>query len=91
MTRKTKIIIDVAVVVVAIAVLAFFLSAPPETTARVPFDETHKRFFDIVAASGKKAAEPFCEECHHADGVPFPPNHPAKGRCLLCHKLEEGH
>jgi hypothetical protein len=41
----------------------------------------------MVKAEGKKAAEKFCEECHNEDNVPFPEGHPAKYRCLFCHKL----
>lgn len=37
----------------------------------------------------KRAAEAFCEPCHLEKKVPFPPNHPAKNRCLFCHKLKQ--
>ena len=79
---------DLALLAVAVIILAFLWQAPPESTSRVPYDDTHRRFYDIARDEGKKAAEKFCEECHHADGVPFPEGHPAKYRCLFCHKLE---
>lgn len=88
MDKKKRRILDIVVVALGIAVVAFFLKAPPETTALVPKDDTHLRFHKIVAEQGKKAAEPFCSECHNADGVPFPAEHPLKNRCLICHKLD---
>ena len=54
-------------------------------------DKKKRRLLDIVvliAKDGKKAAEPFCSDCHNADVVPFPPEHPLKNRCLICHKLD---
>lgn len=78
---------DLLLIVIAVAILAFLWQAPPESTKRVPFDETHGRFHEIVKNDGKKAAEKFCEECHKEGGVPFPPGHPPKSRCLFCHKL----
>jgi hypothetical protein len=80
---------DFILIGVAVAILAFLLAAPPETTSRVPFDETHRDLFAISQTEGRKAAEQFCEKCHNADGVPFPEGHPSKFRCLFCHKLEE--
>jgi len=87
MDKKKRRIIDIVVLIAAVLVVAFFLKAPPETTAHIPKDDTHLRFYQIVAEQGKKAAEPFCAECHNEDGVPFPPEHPLKNRCLICHKL----
>lgn len=78
---------DLLLIAVAILILAFLWQAPPESTSRVPYDDTHRRFFDLVKSDGKKAAEKFCEECHNASAVPFPPGHPQKARCLFCHKL----
>ena len=88
MDKKKRRIIDVAVIIIAIAVVAFFLKAPPETTAHVPNDETHARVYTLVADQGKKVAEKICGDCHNEDGVPFPPEHPLKNRCLICHKLD---
>ena len=78
---------DLVLIAIAIAILAFLWQAPPESTSRVPYDETHRRYHDLVKSDGKKAAEKFCEECHNPTGVPFPPGHPPKSRCLFCHKL----
>ncbi|MDH3999519.1 MAG: cytochrome c [Desulfuromonadales bacterium] len=78
---------DYILICIAIIILAFLWQAPPESTSKVPLDDTHKAFFDIVKNDGKKAAEKFCEECHNAEGVPFPDGHPTKFRCLLCHKM----
>lgn len=73
-----------------VVVLGIFLAISGNIkTTRVPYDETHARFYDIVHQDGKKAAEKYCSECHNPKGVPFPPNHPPKFRCLFCHKLEE--
>ncbi len=91
MDKKKRRMIDIAFVVLAILVVAFFLRAPEETTHRVPFDENHQRFYPMITEQGKKVAEKFCVECHTEGGVPFPEGHPPKNRCLLCHKLEEGH
>ena len=79
---------DLALLAVGVIILAFLWQAPPESTSRVPYDETHQEFYDIARDEGKKAAEKFCEECHNPDNVPFPEGHPAKYRCLFCHKLE---
>ncbi len=78
---------DFLLIGIAILILAFLWQAPPESTSRVPFDDNHRQFYDIVKADGKKAAEKFCEECHNKDNVPFPEGHPAKYRCLFCHKM----
>ncbi len=79
---------DFLLIGIAILILAFLLQAPPESTSRVPFDDDHKQYYDIVKKQGKKAAEKFCEECHNPDTVPFPEGHPAKYRCLFCHKMQ---
>ncbi len=78
---------DFLLVGVAIVILAFLWQAPPESTSHVPDDETHRQFYELVKAEGKKAAEKFCEDCHNANDVPFPEGHPAKYRCLFCHKM----
>ncbi len=80
---------DIALIALGIVLVLFLLAAPPESTSRVPYDDIHQEFYDIVAAEGKKAAEKNCETCHNPDGVPFPADHPPKFRCLFCHKMEE--
>ncbi len=81
---------DMIVIAIGVVIVLFLWAAPEETTTRVPFDENHKRFYDIFQNEGKKAAEKFCEDCHNADGVPFPEGHPPKYRCLFCHKIVPG-
>jgi hypothetical protein len=80
---------DLILLGIAVVILAFLWQAPPESTSRVPYDETHQPFYEIAQKDGKKAAEKNCEECHNPNGVPFPEGHPAKYRCLFCHKLEQ--
>jgi hypothetical protein len=79
---------DFLLVGVAVVILAVLWIAPPESTSRVPWDDNHRQYYDIVNKEGKKAAEQFCENCHNKDNVPFPEGHPTKYRCLLCHKME---
>lgn len=83
----------------------FFALTGKEKTTMVPYDATHRivyetAFRDAPGANAsifkraffkpdKKAAEKFCEPCHQEKGVPFPPNHPPKNRCLFCHKLHQ--
>ena len=80
---------DLALLGIAIVILAFLWQAPPESTSRVPYDDTHRTYYDMVQSDGKKAAEKHCEECHNDQGVPFPEGHPPKSRCLFCHKMEQ--
>ena len=78
---------DISLLVGAAAIIIFLSMAPDETTKPVPKDEIHQEFYNIVKNDGKKAAEKFCGDCHNADGVPFPKDHPPKFRCLFCHKI----
>jgi uncharacterized paraquat-inducible protein A len=78
---------DMALLAGAVALVVFLLNAPEETTHRIPADDTHAPYYEMIRKDGKKAAEKHCEECHNAQGVPFPAGHPAKARCLLCHKI----
>ena len=80
---------DFLLIGIAIVILAFLWQAPPESTSRVPHDDNHEKFYDIVKNDGKKAAEKFCEDCHNDEMVAFPDGHPPKGRCLFCHKLDK--
>ncbi len=92
----------VALIVVVLGI--FFAISCQEKTKLVPYDADHRVSYEaayrnapgpgasIFARSffkpDKKAAEVFCEPCHRAKNVPFPPNHPPKNRCLFCHKLK---
>jgi len=83
--------------VVILAVFGIFIAiSGEEKTKKVPIDETHRPFYDMID-SGKKKIEvdPLCADCHDGIKIPFPENHPAKPgsapmRCLFCHKLQ-GH
>lgn len=79
---------DIILLALAVIILVFLWNAPPESTSHVPYDEEHKRYYEMVEKEGKKAAEKFCQDCHNEDGVPFPDDHPTKARCLFCHKLD---
>jgi hypothetical protein len=92
----------VAVVVVVLAI--FIGISGKEKTTPVPKNEMHKIAYDTAFRNApgpdaslfkrafykpdKKAAEVFCEPCHKDMKVPFPANHPAKNRCLFCHKFK---
>ena len=91
----------VGLVVVVLAI--FFTLTGREKTKHVPFDATHRIVYETAFKNApgpdasifkraffkpdKKGAEVYCEPCHKERGIPFPPNHPPKNRCLLCHKL----
>ncbi len=73
----------------AVLVIFIFISGK-ETTKKVPYDDTHRPFYEMLKKTGSKIeTEKGCEQCHNAKDVPLPKNHPAKNRCLLCHKLEQ--
>lgn len=90
------------VIVVVLAI--FITISGKEKTKPVPKDAIHKIAYETAYRNApgpdasifkrafykpdKKGAEAFCEPCHKEKGVPFPPNHPAKNRCLFCHKLK---
>lgn len=84
--KKNTLLYNGIFLVVGGAVLLFLLRAPEESTARMPLDDTHERFYSM----GKKEAEKFCESCHYPEGeAPLPADHPPKYRCLFCHKKVE--
>jgi hypothetical protein len=92
----------VGVVVVVLGI--FIAISGKEKTKIVPYNADHRVAYEAAykkapAADAsifkraffkpdKKAAEVFCEPCHQERGIKFPPNHPPKNRCLLCHKLK---
>ncbi len=78
---------DILLLLGGVLIVGVLWLAPAETTKRVPADDSHNRFYEIVKKDGKKAAEKFCQDCHNKDGIPFTKKHPGKNRCLLCHKL----
>ncbi len=85
MKKKHRItILNIAFFISCGVILLFLLKAPDETTARLPQDQDHERFFSIAS---KKEAEKFCGECHTNNNIaPLPLKHPPKYRCLFCHK-----
>ena len=82
----------------------FFAISGTEKTKTVPFDDNHRIAYEAANRNApgpdasifkrafykpdKKAAEVYCDPCHKAKGVVYPPNHPPKNRCLFCHKLQ---
>lgn len=87
---------DWAFIVLIVAVLAIFIAiSGKERTKRVPLDDKHKQFYEIVARTGSKMeADKGCPACHNDQGVRFPADHPLKPkdgpmRCLFCHKLKQ--
>ncbi len=81
-----------------VAVLAvFYAISGKEKTKKVPYDDNHRPFYDIVQKTGSKMeADKGCPACHNEQpgGVPFPAKHPVKPkdgpmRCLFCHKLQK--
>jgi len=80
---------DLILIGLAVIILAFLWQAPPESTSRVPDDETHRPYYELASEEGKKAAEKFCADCHNENDIPFSDEHPGKARCLFCHKLQK--
>lgn len=79
-------LLNIAFIVCCGAILFFLLRAPEESTAKLPRDENHTRFFNIES---KKEAEKYCTDCHEKNGIsPLPQDHPPKYRCLFCHKRQ---
>ena len=76
------------VAVVAIIGLVLW-AAPPETTLKIPLDDTHRELKTTLEREGKKAAEAVCRTCHNEKDMPLSKDHPPKYRCLFCHKFAE--
>ena len=84
------------IAVVVIVLIIFYLISGKERTKRVPYDDKHISFYEIMEKTGDKmAADKGCPACHYEPGgIPFPPKHPLKPkdgpmRCLFCHKLKK--
>ncbi len=83
-SRKT--LLNIVFACFCIAIFLFLWNAPPETTAKMPWDDDHKKYYPM----DRKEAEKECENCHKPEGVyPLPVDHPPKYRCLFCHKKQE--
>lgn len=75
----------------------FIAISGTEKTKKVPFDDTHKVFYQKAenGLPGQKEADLGCPKCHNMDGgIPFPPKHPVKPSagpmsCHLCHKYDK--
>ena len=77
-------------IVVAAVFGVFYLISGDVKTARVPYDDIHKKYLEVVQNDGKMAAEKFCGECHKPGGTAlFPKDHKSRDRCLICHKWAE--
>ncbi|ACM19719.1 cytochrome c, 2 heme-binding sites [Geotalea daltonii FRC-32] len=81
---------------IGIVAIIFIAISGEEKTKKVPLDDTHKPFYEIVAKTGSKMeADKGCPACHNEQGgISFPPKHPVKPkdgpmRCLFCHKLQK--
>lgn len=86
MDTKKKSISTIIFLLCCGAIFLFLWNAPPESTHKLPEDDTHKAFQTM----GKKEAEKSCENCHHPKGsAPLPAGHPPKYRCLFCHKQKK--
>ncbi|MBU1567938.1 MAG: hypothetical protein KJ630_20220 [Proteobacteria bacterium] len=82
--KKNILLINAIFTAICAAILIFLLRAPKETTAPLPHDDNHNRFFSIES---KKEAELSCLSCHDkGKEAALPENHPPKYRCLFCHK-----
>jgi hypothetical protein len=86
----------VFIALAAVVLMVFFVISGPEKTKKVPYNEAHKKFYDIVSQTGSKMeADKGCPACHNEHGgIPFPVKHPVKPkdgpmRCLFCHKLQK--
>lgn len=93
----------IALIVVVLGI--FIGISGKEKTTPVPNNQMHKIAYDAAFRNApgpdasifkraffkpdKKGAEAYCEPCHKEMGVPFPLNHPAKNRCLFCHKFKQ--
>lgn len=84
-TKRNKTLLgNFLFVLLCAGILIFLFNAPKESTAPLPHDDIHSRFYLIES---KIQAEKFCLDCHdHNKEAPLPDGHPPKYRCLFCHK-----
>ncbi len=69
---------NIGFLLVSVIIIIVLLLAPKETTPKLPYDDSHKKFYNM----NKREAEKYCEKCHKK----LSKKHPPKYRCLLCHK-----
>ena len=86
----------VFIAIIGAVLLVFYLISGEEKTKTVPYNDSHKQFYEIVKNTGSKMeADKGCPACHNEQGgIPFPKDHPVKPkdgpmRCLFCHKLKK--
>ncbi len=83
------------IAIVAAVFIIFYAISGQVKTKKVPFNDKHKPFYELVKKSGKMEADKGCPACHNeTGGIPFPKDHPVKPkdgpmRCLFCHKLQK--
>lgn len=81
--KKSSMLYNILFLILCGGIFAFLWSAPDETTKRMPYNDIHKKFYTMK----KSKADKQCSTCHNPEGVvPLPTKHPAKYRCLFCHK-----
>lgn len=82
--KKKTLLYNLIFIIFCGAIFLFLWKAPEETTAPLPHDSDHEKFFSM----GKKEAEKYCTDCHNPEVVALPADHPPKYRCLFCHKKQ---
>jgi hypothetical protein len=80
---------DLLFVATAVIIVLVLWAAPPETTLKVPLDDTHRELQAALDRDGKKKTEEICRTCHNEKDLPLSKDHPPKYRCLFCHKFAE--
>ena len=80
--------IFLAVIIAVLGVL--LLSTGKEKAKKVPYDDKHRQFYEIMNKGGDRLeTEKGCTTCHASQKIPLPKAHPPKEQCLLCHKLSQ--
>lgn len=78
------------IALIGAVLVIFFAISGEEKTSKVPYDETHRPFYEMLkAGTKKKEVDPLCKECHDGVKIPFPKDHPDPNRCLFCHKVQK--
>ncbi len=84
--KKNTLIYNIVFLILCGGLFLFLWRAPEESTARIPYDDIHQKFYTMK----KKTADKQCSSCHYEEGdAPLPEDHPPKYRCLFCHKKVE--
>lgn len=65
------------------------LSTAREKPKKMPADDRHRSFAEVLAKGGDRATvEKECVVCHDLKAIPLPAKHPPKGQCLICHPAQ---